>query len=155
MKEPSRCPHYNKAYNLPYNKEKMIKSEEALKIISLAHKKALELNVKCTVTVVDVSGRLVASVRSDGAGFLTPDTSKAKAVASVAYKKSTKELVELQKTNPSFWNAVPALFEGKVLPATGAVPIIKDNEIIGALGVGGGTPEQDHEIAIAGLNGLS
>lgn len=132
----------------------MIKSEEAIKIISVAHAKAKELGVCCTVTVVDSSGRLVASVRGDGAGFLTPDTSKAKAIASAAFKKSTKDLVELQKNNPLFWNAVPALFEGKVLPTTGAVPIIKNNEVVGAIGVGGGSPDQDHEIANAGLSAI-
>jgi len=129
-----------------------LSSDQALKAIFEAHKKALDLKVYPTVTVVDSSGRLIASIRADGAGFLTPDTSKAKALASAAFKKSTKDLSELQKTNPLFWNAVPSIFSDKLLPTTGAVPIIKDNVLIGAIGVGGGSPEQDHEIALAGLS---
>ena len=127
-------------------------SDLALKAVIEAHRKALNLNVLPTVTVVDSAGNLLASLRADGAGFLTPETSKAKAVASAAFKRPTKDLSELQKTNPLFWNSVPTISQGKILPTTGAVPIFESNKLIGAIGVGGGSPEQDHEIALAGLS---
>ncbi len=112
--------------------------------------KAAEMNVAMTISVVDEAGRLVLALKADRAGFLTVETSRAKAVASAAFRRSTRELVELQKGNPVFWSAVPAVTRGEALPSTGAVPITIEGRVIGAIGCGGGTPEQDHECAVAG-----
>ena len=71
-------------------------------------------------------------------------------MAAAAFRRSTKELVELAKEHPAFWNAVPGLVPGQILPSTGAVPIKKDGRVIGAIGCGGGTGEQDHQCALAG-----
>jgi uncharacterized protein GlcG (DUF336 family) len=38
----------------------------------------------------------------------------------------------------------------ELLPSTGAVPIILSGRVIGAIGIGGGTPEQDHDCATVG-----
>ena len=111
---------------------------------------AAALGISMTVSVVDEAGRLVLTLRGDRTGFLSTDTSRAKAVAAAAFKRSTRELVELQKSNPVFWAALPAVARGEALPSTGAVPIALDGRVIGAIGCGGGTPEQDHECASAG-----
>ena len=111
------------------------------------------MGVSITVSIVDDSGRLVYCARGDKTGFLTTETSKAKAVASVAFKKPTKELLEMQ-SNPAFWSALPSILNESVLPTTGGVPIILDGEIIGAIGVGGASPDQDHDCAVAGAEGV-
>jgi uncharacterized protein GlcG (DUF336 family) len=111
---------------------------------------AAAMNIGMTASVVDEAGRLVVTLRGDRTGFLSTDTSRAKAVAAAAFKRSTRELVEMQKTNPVFWAALPAVSRGDALPSTGAVPIVMGNRVIGAIGCGGGTPEQDHECAAAG-----
>lgn len=111
---------------------------------------AAAMNIGMTASVVDEAGRLVVTLRGDRTGFLSTDTSRAKAVAAAAFKRSTRELVELQKTNPVFWAALPAVSRGDALPSTGAVPIIVGGRVIGAIGCGGGTPDQDHECAAAG-----
>jgi uncharacterized protein GlcG (DUF336 family) len=129
-------------------------AEMTLKIaqhaVSAAQARAEELGTPITVTVVDDDGRLILCARGDGTGFLTPETSRGKAVAAAAFRRSTKELVELAKEHPAFWNAMPGLVPGQILPSTGAVPIKKDGRIIGAIGCGGGTGEQDHQCALAG-----
>ena len=112
--------------------------------------KAATMNLPITVSVVDEAGRLVLTLRGDRTGFFTTETSRAKAVAAAAFKRTTRELVELQKTNPVFWAAVPAISRSELLPSTGAVPIIVGGRVIGAIGCGGGTPEQDHDCASAG-----
>ena len=112
--------------------------------------KAVVMNVAVTVTVVDEAGRVVVVMKGDRTGFLTTDTSRAKAVAAAAFRRSTRELVELQKGNPVFWSAVPALSRGEALPSTGAVPITVGGRVIGAIGCGGGAPDEDHECAAAG-----
>ena len=111
---------------------------------------AAAMNIGMTASVVDEAGRLVVTLRGDRTGFLSTDTSRAKAVAAAAFKRSTRELVELQKTNPVFWAALPAVSRGDALPSTGAVPIVVSGRVIGAIGCGGGTPDQDHECAAAG-----
>jgi glc operon protein GlcG len=122
----------------------------AERAVGAAQARARELGTPITVTVVDDDGRLILCARGDGTGFLTPETSRGKAVASAAFRRSTKELVELAKEHPAFWNAIPGLAPGQILPSTGAVPISKGGRLIGAIGCGGGTGEQDHQCATAG-----
>jgi len=111
---------------------------------------AAAMKIGMTASVVDEAGRLVVTLRGDRTGFLSTDTSRAKAVAAAAFKRSTRELVEMQKTNPVFWAALPAVSRGDALPSTGAVPIVVGTRVIGAIGCGGGMPDQDHECAAAG-----
>jgi uncharacterized protein GlcG (DUF336 family) len=110
---------------------------------------AAQLGTPMTVSVVDESGRLVMTARGDGAGFLTPETSRAKAVAAVAFRRPTRELVELHAKHPAFWGSLPTVVTGQALPSTGGVPILREGRVIGGVGCGGGTGEQDHECAAA------
>ncbi len=114
-----------------------------------AFDKAQSLGARMTVSVVDESGRLVLCMKGDGTGFLTPDTSRAKAVAAAAFRASTLELAERHKTNP-FWGALPGITHGEALPTGGAVPIVIKGQVIGAIGCGGGSAEEDHQCAQAG-----
>jgi uncharacterized protein GlcG (DUF336 family) len=118
-----------------------------------ARAKARQLGISITVSVVDGAGRLVLTMRGDGTGFLTTDTSRGKAMAAAAFGLSTKEMVELQKSNPAFWTALPAFAEG-ILPTTGAVPLKENGVVIGAVGCAGGLAEQDHECAMAGASAI-
>jgi len=87
-----------------------------------ALEKAATMDLAITVSVVDEAGRLVLTMRGDRTGFFTTDTSRAKAMAAAAFKRPTRDLVEMQKTNPVFWNAVPMISRSELLPSTGAVP---------------------------------
>ncbi|MCI0546264.1 MAG: heme-binding protein [Candidatus Rokubacteria bacterium] len=128
--------------------------EMAEKAVKAAQAKARELGTPITVTVVDEAGRLVLCARGDGTGFLTPETSRGKAMASAAFRRSTKELVDLAREHPVFWNALPGLAPGQLLASTGAVPISAGGRVIGAIGCGGGTGEQDHQCAVAGASAV-
>ena len=119
-----------------------------------AQTKARELGTPMTVSVVDESGRLVFTARGDGAGFFSVNTSRAKAVAAANFKRSTKELGEMAARGPSFWTAVGSAVPGELLPSIGAVPIMANGRLIGAIGCGGGTGEQDHECAVAGAEAV-
>ena len=127
----------------------------AEKAVKAAHAKARELQTPMTVSVVDTAGRLVLCARGDGAGFFTPETSRAKALAAAAFRRSTKEMGELREASPAFWNNVAAALGGQILPSIGAVPLRIDGDIVGAIGCGGGTGEQDHLCAEAGANALA
>ena len=122
--------------------------------VKAAQAKARELGTPMSVSVVDEAGRLVLCARGDGASFSTTDTSKAKAVAAAAFRRPTKDMNELRASAPQFWGNVAHVFMGQALPSIGAVPIRKDGRVIGAIGCGGGTGEQDHECAEAGAAAL-
>jgi glc operon protein GlcG len=112
--------------------------------------KAKALGTVMTASVVDEAGRTVLVMRGDGAGFFSPQTSHAKAVAAANFRRSTKELGEMALKGSSFWAAAPAVLRGEALPSIGGVPIVKNGKVIGAIGCGGGTGEQDDECAVAG-----
>jgi glc operon protein GlcG len=120
-----------------------------------AHAKARELGTPMTVSVVDAAGRLVLCARGDGTGFLTPETSRGKAMAAAAFRRSTKEMGELRESSPAFWGNVATALKGQILPSIGAVPLVVGGQVIGAIGCGGGTGEQDHLCAEAGAAALA
>jgi glc operon protein GlcG len=122
----------------------------AERAVKAALDKAKALGTVMTATVVDEAGRLVMTVRGDGAGFFTPETSRGKAVAAAAFRRPTKEMSEQYAKSPAFWGSVPSLFGGQFLPSIGGVPIVVGGRVIGAIGCGGGTGDQDHECAAAG-----
>ena len=63
-------------------------------------------------------------------------------------------MVELHAKHSLFWDAVPAVVQGQALPSTGGMPIKLQGRVIGAIGCGGGTGEQDHECAVAGAKAV-
>ena len=117
--------------------------------VRAAQEKAKALGSPMTVTVVDESGRLVLSARGDGTGFFTPETSRAKAMAAAAFKRSNKELAEMVAQG-GFWSIVPTALQGQILPTLGGTPIVQGGKVIGAIGCGGGTGAQDQECSDAG-----
>ena len=117
--------------------------------VRAAQDKAKVLGTQMTVTVVDEAGRLVLSARGDGTGFFTPETSRAKAVAAAAFKRPTRELAELVAQG-GFWALVPTVLQGQALPTLGGTPIVRGGQVIGGIGCGGGTGQQDQECSDAG-----
>jgi uncharacterized protein GlcG (DUF336 family) len=117
--------------------------------VRAAQDKAKALGTPMTVTVVDEAGRLVLTARGDGTGFFTPETSRAKAVAASAFKRPTKELAELVAQG-GFWALVPTVLQGQALPTLGGTPIVRGGQVIGGIGCGGGTGQQDQECSDAG-----
>jgi len=122
----------------------------AEKAAKAAQHRARELGTSMTVSVVDEGGRLVLCARADGTGFLTPETSRAKAVAAAAFRTSTTQLAEAAAKGSAFWRTMPAVVPEPVLPTPGGTPIVRGGKVIGGIGCGGGTGEQDQQCADAG-----
>ncbi|HEY7252534.1 MAG TPA: heme-binding protein [Methylomirabilota bacterium] len=120
-----------------------------------AREKADALGTPMTITVVDEAGRLVLCSRGDGTGFFTPETSRAKAMAAASFRTSTADLAERVAKGGPFWTHVGSVLSGQILPSHGAVPIVVKGRVIGAIGCGGGTGEQDQECAAAGAATLA
>jgi len=128
--------------------------EMAERVFRAAQAKAKGLGSPMTITVVDEGGRLVLTARGDGTGFFTPETSRAKAVAAAAFRRPTSELADLVAKG-GFWSAVPTILQGQALPTLGGTPVKLGGRVIGAVGCGGGTGEQDQECADAGAAALA
>lgn len=124
--------------------------EMAEQAVRAAQARARELGAPMTVTVVDEGGRMVLCARADATGFFTPETSRAKAVAAAAFRRSTTELAELAAKGSAFWKTVPVILEGQALPTPGGTPLVRGGRVIGGIGCGGGTGEQDQQCADAG-----
>jgi len=128
--------------------------EMAETAVKAAQSKARALKAPMTVTVVDEAGRLVLSARGDGTGFFSTETSRAKAMAAASFRKRTAELADLVAKG-GFWSIVPTVLQGQILPTLGASPLVRGGRVIGAIGCGGGTGEQDQECADAGAAALA
>jgi uncharacterized protein GlcG (DUF336 family) len=121
----------------------------AKKVAAVAAKEAEKLKTNVIMAIVDVGGHLVYLERFDKAQFGSIDVAVHKARCSVAYKRPTK----------AFEDAVSSgkfhlLNLDDVCTIEGGLPIIQRGKIIGAIGVSGGTAQEDGEIAIAGVNAL-
>jgi glc operon protein GlcG len=117
----------------------------ALKMIDAAMAKATEINRPQCITITDDGGRLLAFVRMDGARFLSTDSSHYKAMTAVSYGAPTgnvSEDVEMKLAHAS---------GGQLVNLFGGLPVIVDDMVIGGIGVGSGTGQQDLEVAKAGL----
>lgn len=117
-----------------------------------ARNKAQELGIPMSFAIVDDTGNLVASVRMDGALWLTIDIARGKAYTAMAFRRSSRAVAERFKDRQSFLNSIVALAPGKLVPGAGGLPIEKDGSIIGAIGASGGTPEEDEICAQAGIS---
>jgi len=124
--------------------------EEAVRVCEGTIARSKELGVKVAVSVVDSGTNLVAMQKMDGTLLLGIDGSKGKAVASVIFGQPSGELEERFK-RPTM-QALTVQWGGRFVMGQGAVPIFREGEIIGACGVGGGTPEEDEDCARAGID---
>ena len=121
----------------------------ALKIIDAAKKKAQEIKVPMNIAVVDEGNNLVAFQRMDGAWLGSINIAQNKAYTARAFNMSTKELAPLcQPGQPLF--GIHASNDGRLIIFPGGIPLKDGNTVVGAIGVSGGSVEQDQEVAEAG-----
>lgn len=123
-------------------------------MIDRAHAKARELGINITVAVVDDGGLLIALSRMDGAPPLSPQVAESKAVGAVMLHRDGGSLAELAKDRPGFFAVADRLTRMPIVPGLGSVLIKRDREVLGAVGVSGGRPEQDLECAQAGISSI-
>jgi len=122
---------------------------EANQVVHAAVTKAQEMNIRISVAVCDAGGRLVAFNRMDGAIWASAYGSQGKAVASVAFGRASGELQE--RAGSPIIQGIAAAEGGHMIVSQGAVPIIRNGIVEGAVGVGGGTAQQDEDCARAGV----
>lgn len=119
-------------------------------IVDAARAKAEEIGVPMNIAIVDAGNNLTAFARMDGAWLGSIDIAQNKAYTARAFDMSTQELAPLcQPGQPLF--GIQASNQGRLIVFAGGIPLKAGDEVVGAIGVSGGTVEQDHEVAEAGV----
>jgi uncharacterized protein GlcG (DUF336 family) len=126
--------------------------EEARRIVRAGLDSAREQGVGMGVAVVDAAGQLVAFERADDAPWIVSEIAWRKARTSAAFGKPSGDREQAWAERQFFATSVIAL--GDYVVGKGAVPLLRDGEVIGAVGASGGVPEQDLVAAEAGAAAL-
>jgi glc operon protein GlcG len=126
--------------------------DEANRVLRAALQKAEQLNIKVSAAVVDAGGRLVALQRMDGAIWASAYGSEGKAVASAAFGRPSGEMAA--RADQPTPRGIALAEGGHMIMGQGAVPILRNGVVEGAVGVGGGTSQQDEDCARAGVEAL-
>lgn len=121
----------------------------AVKLIEKIEAKAAEWNMRVVTAVSDASGRPVAVHCMDGAYIGSFDVALNKTYTSIAFQMSTAELGRLSQPGESLYG-IQFTNEGKIVIFGGGEVLKRNGVIIGALGVSGGTAEQDTNLAAYG-----
>jgi uncharacterized protein GlcG (DUF336 family) len=127
----------------------MVTLQEARKIIAAAEKKAQKLGQPMNIAVADAGGNLVSHVRMDGAWLGSIDISIKKAFTARAFDIATKDLAEPAQPGGQFYG-IHASNDGKIMIFAGGIPLKRGGKVVGAIGVSGGSGEQDQAVAEAG-----
>jgi uncharacterized protein GlcG (DUF336 family) len=127
----------------------MITLKDARKIIAAAEKKAEEIGQPMNIAVVDEGANLVAHVRMDGGWIGSIDISINKAYTSRAFEIATKDLAEHSQSGGQFFG-IHVSNSGRIMIFAGGIPLKHHGKVVGAIGVSGGSGEQDHAVAEAG-----
>ncbi|QQY83980.1 heme-binding protein [Tamlana sp. s12] len=127
--------------------------DEALKILLEAKKNAEQSHVLVNIAVVDAGANLKAFIRMDESFLGSIDVAIKKAKTARYFNIDTGKLGELTQPGGIIYNI--ELTNNGLVSFPGGVPIKnKEGKIIGAIGVSGGTIDQDRAIAIAGAKAI-
>ncbi|WP_452224458.1 GlcG/HbpS family heme-binding protein [Lacinutrix chionoecetis] len=127
--------------------------KQAENIINKAKEKAIDTDTKMNISVVDEGANQVAFIRMDGAWLGSADIALKKAKTARFFDMPTGEIGKLSQPGKSLWNIEHS--NNGLITFPGGLPIKDANDkVIGAIGVSGGTVEEDHAVAEAGLKAL-
>lgn len=126
--------------------EKKLNLKSAKKIVEAGEKKAKELGLDFVLTVVNKEGHLILEEKMDNAIFASIDIAFKKAYTAAALKIDTVNLTELTKPTGSLYGLQN---DSRYIIFGGGFLLRINGEIVGAIGVSGGTVEQDMEVAKA------
>jgi uncharacterized protein GlcG (DUF336 family) len=111
-------------------------------------RKAPEIGQPQNIAVVDAGGNLVSHVRMDGAWIGSIDISINKGFTSLAFDISTKDLANNSQPGDQFFG-INESNDGRIMIFAGGVPLIQNGQWLGAIGVSGGSGDQDQAVAEA------
>ena len=120
--------------------------EKARKIIRAGEKKAKEMNLPAVFAIVNSEGNLIIEERMDNAILVSIDVAYKKAYTAAALKLNTEDLTALVQPGAMFYGLQS---DPKYIVFGGGMLLKVDGKIVGAVGVSGGSAQEDMEIARA------
>lgn len=132
----------------PFQDVKTITGTAAHEMVDACINFAKKNNMEVTIVVVDPHADIIELHKMDGAHMQAYRTAQLKARTALFNRRTTREVAErvAQGNNAAIWLGD--------LPQTGGIPIMVDGKAAGAIGVGGGTENQDAECAQTGINAV-
>lgn len=118
--------------------------ETARLLVTSAVDAAKQDNLQISVAVVDASAQLIAFERMDNAQLASVKISQDKAISAAAWKCSTKGFEESLASGGLNWRLLSFSY---VVPVEGGLPVFRDQQMVGAIGISGASSEQDGQIA--------
>ncbi|WP_030930580.1 GlcG/HbpS family heme-binding protein [Streptomyces sp. NRRL B-24720] len=128
--------------------------QDAEALVATARTAAEAAGVAAAVSVLDAGGHLLAFRRDDRAVLIAGETSTRKAFTALQLGAPTADLVDAVQPGGLF-HTLPTALDRPLLFIAGGVPVFRDGRLIGAVGVGGGAPEQDHGFATAAVEAFA
>jgi uncharacterized protein GlcG (DUF336 family) len=126
---------------------------QAQTALEAAHQKAVDMNVKMNIAVVDAGANLVAFIRMDDAWLGSLDISIKKAKTARFFDMPTGAIGGLSQPGGPLFNIEHS--NGGLITFPGGIPIKGDGGLVmGAIGVSGSTVEDDHAVAEAGVKAI-
>ena len=128
-----------------------VNHEQARKAIAAAVAESRKQNLPMAIAVVDTAGMLVAFERMDNTQYGSVAVSQDKAASAALYRRPTKVFQDVLAAGGAGLRVLTLRGANAV---EGGVPLMADGKIIGAIGVSGGSAEQDGVVAKAGVDGM-
>ena len=125
-----------------------IDAQDARLMLEVAITAAEEANLAMSVAVVDAAGYPIALQRMDRAGLMTADVALRKARTAALLRAPSRVLADRVAADPALLRLTD------YLPMAGGLPVLADGAVAGAIGVSGGTPDQDETVGKAGVAAL-
>jgi glc operon protein GlcG len=125
--------------------------EQARKVMAAAEAEARKSNLNLSIAIVDTGGHMVLMQRMDGAFFASAKVARDKAWSAAAFRRSGKAFQDRLATGGA---EIRILRLQGASPIEGGDPIVADGKVVGAIGVSGGSGEQDGVVSRAGLGAL-
>ena len=123
---------------------------DANRMVQAAIGEAERIGINLSVAVVDAGGHLLAFNRMENAIFISAVAAQGKAIGSVGFGRDSSAI----PGDSPVIQAIMATQGGKIIPAQGALAIVQNGQVVGAIGGSGGTAQQDEDCARMGLSAL-
>jgi len=125
--------------------------EQARKVMAAAEAEARKSSLNLSIAILDTGGHMVLMQRMDGAFFASAQVARDKAWSAAAYRRPGKALQDRLATGGA---EIRILRLQGASPIEGGDPLLADGKVVGAIGVSGGSGEQDGVVARAGVAAL-
>lgn len=125
--------------------------DDAHQLIAGARAKAQQIGVPMCIAITDDSGNLIAFERMEGGKVTSTQIAIDKSFTASAAKKATQEYqAAAQPGSPAY--GINSAIAGRLMIVGGGLPVIVEGAVVGGIGVSSGTPDQDMQVAQAGID---